>query len=1040
MSGLRAWPAWLILLLVCRGMLAQASDGAVVEGRIVNKDISGAIVRLQKEPVDPLAYIDGYSAVVEADGSFRFHDIAPGAYRLTGEAKEWNYGEYGSNSPGQPGKILRVEAGAYLRSLELVLFPAPETICGYVVDSTGKPLQVNVEEYSVTQQDGVQRLYPKLPTRHTDSNGYFSFPKVERGRGYFIRAGGVWYPSTRDFAQAVQLIPASLSASGCQANIRIANESCTGRVTAKSASTLQCPVSEYEVSLYGVNPSGALFLADKTPSGLAEGAEFEGVCSGSYVVVAKQKGYCKGQEHWQQLASPVFQLSGPTATVALNEAEDRNVNRDGEPADPVPPRSSLTGALRFEGLTENEACPTHSYQRVQLISKEYAAVSNTRIGPQGSFAFDKLQPESYQLSFLATMHGAMYLKSFQVNGRDADPMRINLLPGQAVHVDAVFGSDPEGAAGHPHADSAAPLHFLPDGMHPAASVSGRVTGGAAKDLSVMLSSIRYNSATSAEYWTTAAEDGSFHFDKVDPGLYRLYAVGGAYQHSTFKAKAPGLEGVPVVLTAGQHLDNLSIKLFRKVSLCGRVLDAGGSPRSGIQVKAQAYVHPARGNSNATLFWNGTAVTDSQGRYRIEDIVLMKDLWLWAESNGKKTYYPSASDPSQTQPIQLGGRNSACTYDIRLHSPIKEMTEKGYGVTGTIVGQIDPALGHRFRVVIGDPARQNSWLPAPGEIEADGRFELHGVWPGRYTLNLITECDDARISCDPKYDAQYAHTALPEDFFHRILASRQITVTNADISGLKIALTPLSKLKGQILIDGRAKSGNLSNFSPVLLERTARFEVPSREAMTEVQIEGQGHFSFKNLAARDYAFHLYDLWKNNYVKLMLLNGKPVHGTRIRLGAGQTAHLSVHLASDGASGTVTPGPTQIPIDEYEDDCRNWGGRPLMVMMIPDVLPADNSGILVGGIQMNGQNVWDGVFHYNGVPPGRYHLLALDLLDHIQGRLMGADDAVFENHDALVKLGALGKAVEVHSRQHFEWVAPVVTEQMMRLKAQLGLPESQ
>ena len=102
MSGLRAWPAWLILLLVCRGMLAQASDGAVVEGRIVNKDISGAIVRLRKEPVDPLAYIDGYSAVVEADGSFRFHDIAPGAYRLTGEAKEWNYGEYGSNISTRP--------------------------------------------------------------------------------------------------------------------------------------------------------------------------------------------------------------------------------------------------------------------------------------------------------------------------------------------------------------------------------------------------------------------------------------------------------------------------------------------------------------------------------------------------------------------------------------------------------------------------------------------------------------------------------------------------------------------------------------------------------------------------------------------------------------------------------------------------------------------------------------------------------------------------------------------------------------------------
>jgi hypothetical protein len=71
--------------------------------------------------------------------------------------------------------------------------------------------------------------------------------------------------------------------------------------------------------LYSVNPSGALFLTDKTSSGLAEDVEFEGVCGGSYVVVAKQKGYCRGQEHWQLLASPVFQLSGPDAIVALND-------------------------------------------------------------------------------------------------------------------------------------------------------------------------------------------------------------------------------------------------------------------------------------------------------------------------------------------------------------------------------------------------------------------------------------------------------------------------------------------------------------------------------------------------------------------------------------------------------------------------------------------------------------------------------------------------------------------------------------------------
>ena len=1039
MGDLRAWPAWFMLLLVCPGMLAQASDEAVVEGRIVNKDISGAIVRLQKEPVDPLAYIDGYSAVVEADGSFRFHDIVPGVYRLTGEAKEWKYGEYGSHSPGQSGTILRVAGGAHLLSLELELFPAPETICGHVLDSTGKPLQVNVEEYSVTQQDGAQRLYPKLPTRRTDSNGYFSIPKVERGGNYFVRAGGVWYPSTRDFAQAGQLTPVLPSVSGCQANIQIATESCTSRVSAKPATALPCPESDYDVSLYSVNPSGALFLTDKTSSGLAEDVEFEGVCGGSYVVVAKQKGYCRGQEHWQLLASPVFQLSGPDAIVALNDATDQEIARIGAAKDPEPLLTSLTGTLHFEGLTAGEACPTHQGQWVRMTGAENFMAPKARINPQGDFVLDTLKPgASYQLSFSATMHGAMYLKSFKLNGRDADPAHLTIFPGHTNHVEALFSSDPGSAAGHPHADNAAPLHFLPDGMHPKSSVSGKVTGGAAGGVTVSLSSIRYNSAESMLYQTTAAKDGSFHFESVDPGLYRLFAEGGAYQRSTFKAKAPGLEGMPVVLAAGQRLDNLSIKRYPKTNLCGRVLDAGGSPRSGMHIWAQSYIHPARGISGADFVWRETAVTDGQGRYRIEGIGPMKDLWLSAESNGKFTYYPSASDPSQTQPIQLRTRNSACTYDIRLHSPLKEKTEKGYSVSGTVIGQIDPVLGHRFRVVIGDPAHQNSWLPAPGEIEAGGRFELHGVWPGRYTLNLITECDDARISCDPKYDAQYAHTTLPEYFFHRILASRLITVTNADISGLKIALAPLSKLEGEILIDGKAMSGNLSNFSPVLLERTARFEDPGRETMTQVELEGQGHFSFKNLAARDYAFHLYDLWKDNYVKSMQLDGKPVNGTRIRLGSGQSAHLVVNLASDGASGTVTPGLTQPPVDEYEDDCRYRGGRPLMVMMIPDLLPEDDSGILLGYTMTNSRNLPDGVFHYRGVPPGRYHLLALDLLDHIQGRLMGADDPVFENHDALVKLGVLGKTVEVHSKQHFEWVAPVVTEQMMRLKAELGLPE--
>jgi protocatechuate 3,4-dioxygenase beta subunit len=1011
-----------------------------VKGTIVNRDLSNVTVRLENALIDPLESFDGYSATVKADGSFHFHDIAPGAYRLTAVAEVSMFGEYGSRPPDKPGKILQIKPGDHIRDLSLELFPDPKTICGHVTDANGKPLEVNVEEYSIYDGNDGQRAKVELPIRRADANGYFSFPDLGDKHLFFVRAAGVWYPSTEDFAQAIPLITVRQSISGCQADIQVRHSECTGRVLGKFQSALQCPANEFDASLYGVHPSGTLYLADYHPSYLADGVEFEDVCYGSYAIVGDQRGYCIQQDHWQPFASPVFQLNGPSTTVALSEATNEEITKIGAVKEPYTQLSSLTGSVRFEGFTRSQACPAHSWSQVELKNKRYSQGLTASVKASGNFTFHSVNPGNYEMSFRATMHGGAYIKTFEVDGKMADPADFVILSNKSARIEVVFSNDPQGANGHLRGDYAAPLHFLPEGTHPDGSVSGTVTGEAGTNVVVKLTPTRYNSAQSKEYQTVASKSGAFQFASVFPGIYRLFVDGGQYQYSSYGARGPGMEGLPVVLHAHQHLKHLSFAAYRKSSVCGSVFDSEGKPKPGVEVWVQGYDAKTPSSSNGYDAWQRKSVTDDRGRYLITEVGPSPFLWLWAELDGKRTYYPSASDTFETQPIHLGTEDSTCTFDIRLPTQEERQYARGYSVSGVIDGKIDPVLGYRFRVEI---ASDNPEYPSPvepGEVGKDGEFELNDVWPGSYTLILTTECDDATVSCDPKYESRFSdgeYIRIPTGFFHRTLASQRITVTNSNLVGLKIGLATLPSLDAVIVFDEKNSTVNNSTINVALLERGAEFEIPSRDPRTEAKLDSSGHFSFRYLNARDYSFHVDNYFTDNYVKSILLDGKPIEGTRIRLNPNQSAHLVAYMATDGASGTIVPGPTDPHVDEYEDQCRFVNGRPMRILMIPDLLPSDDSGILVGFTQTDSENMPDGKYHFSAVPPGNYHILALDILGRLGGLVPGADDVVFESHNALVKLAALGKPVEVKSNQHFEWVAPVVTEQMMRLKAELGLP---
>jgi len=986
-----------------------ASTSATVDGVIINRGFSAVTVLLERTPTDPLSSFDGYSTTVESDGSFHFEDIQPGAYRLIAEAKPAMFGEYGARPPEKPGELFQVRPGDHLHGVSLELFADPETICGHVVNAHGEPVQVNVEEYSYSYKGDEGRFAnPVQPTKRTDANGYFSFPGHSDEHRMFVRADGVWYPSTEDFAKAVPLAPKDGAHTDCEANIKIEHAECRHNLTWKFDRPLEYPTSEYKALLYAVHPTGTLFLTDAHPLYRSDGVGFDQVCDGSYLAAVERGSY----SNRQYSATPVFQVNESSAEPLMAEVSQAEFAKLAEPKQPDASTGSVTAKLKLEGLSWKQACPGGVSRQIELKREGDYNGKFELVNEQGEFAAGGLKPGDYRLTFGETARGAAYIKSFTVDGHLADPAHFTIAPGQEANLEAVFSNDVRNASGHLRADYTSEPHYLPSGTHPASSISGSVVGAGAEKMTVKLTSLRSLEETPLERVTSAS--GAFDFDSVDPGIYELSTKGEGHQYSAYGAKGPGLEGMPIVLTAGQHMDGVTLPTYPKSSLCGRVLDSEGNPRTGIEVWALGYKDGVY-DRGTPVTWKKHSITDTQGRYTIPGVGPSSGLLIWAQNGDKKTYFPSQSEDSQQFYVGLGTKDSDCIYDIYLPSPGKTQADRGYSVSGIIEGPLDKSLGDHFFVNLDPVDRVSTPVVMPLELTSEGPFEFKGVWPGKYTVTYSARHGNGYVPCSMP-------SSICMGYFHYTLASQQIAVTNAEVKGLRLKAGSLPSLDGELLLDGKP---------PDAENRIDNLTLSGDYSETEnatAKLDGDGHFSFKTLDVWKYRIALERYDSPYYVQSIELDGKPVVGEHIQLQYGQSAHLVVRLATDGASGTIVPTASQPPIDSYRDLCRHFGGFVPQILMIPEPLPADNTGIVQGTYTTDGED------RFRQVPPGNYRILAVDgVVMPRQGFIMPYGTIYLSNHDDLVKLAALGTLVEVSAKQDFNWSAPIVTEQMRRMRAE-------
>jgi len=278
---------------------------------------------------------------------------------------------------------------------------------------------------------------------------------------------------------------------------------------------------------------------------------------------------------------------------------------------------------------------------------------------------------------------------------------------------------------------------------------------------------------------TTDDLGVFTFKDLPAGAYTLAASKPGYLDSIYGQRRPGTgrPGTPIQLIDGQHLEKLTFQLARGGAIMGTVIEEQGEPVFGQQVRVYRYVRRA---GERTLQSAGTDVTDDRGQYRIpvllpgeyivstfprespsdaavadlkkmaetlvvnaragadeQALVRMKEeIARASEIKADETsesyapvYYPGTTQASGAQSImiEVGQERAGVDFQLQLvrTAKISGVVTAADGGANALASTVI-ALVDADQIVPGVTART-------ARPDADGRFTIGGVPPGRYLI-------------------------------------------------------------------------------------------------------------------------------------------------------------------------------------------------------------------------------------------------------------------------------------------------------------------
>jgi protocatechuate 3,4-dioxygenase beta subunit len=318
----------------------------------------------------------------------------------------------------------------------------------------------------------------------------------------------------------------------------------------------------------------------------------------------------------------------------------------------------------------------------------------------------------------------------------------------------------------------------------AASLSGTVIKepGDQPLKKVLLHLIAEDQNEGGNYTADTDPEGHFVFDGVQPGRYRLLLEKTGFH--TVNVRGHETDGPVLTVQRGQQITGLLYQMLQSAVITGRVVDEDGDPMPYFGV---TLLKKKRGKASQ-FEMAGEERTNDLGEYRFSGlfpgryfvaVVPPPDIRNFAhfketpESADRRdmayltTYYPGTNDGTQASPI-----------DLRAGDELP--------VNFTMI----PSHSYRIRgLVTGIPANQNPMVQLMSlgviqtmngaDVAADGQFEIRGVAPGSYFINVFAGSEGQTLS-----------------------ARQSVSVVAADVEGVKLVPIRPFTMSGQVRFEGQ----------------------------------------------------------------------------------------------------------------------------------------------------------------------------------------------------------------------------------------------
>ncbi len=461
---------------------------------------------------------------------------------------------------------------------------------------------------------------------------------------------------------------------------------------------------------------------------------------------------------------------------------------------------------------------------------------------------------------------------------------------------------------------------------------------------------------------TSQSDGTFRFEALEPGEYRLSGERAGFINTRYGSKGNNGIGTTLVLQPGQHLTGLNLALIPQGVISGKVLDDDGDPMGQVSVRLLSRSW-TRGKER--YFPMGQTGANELGEFRISNLspgkyylVASKDNNMMmggeeAATPGKpdirpvRTFYPSSLDRQGATLIEVKAGQELSGMDIRMRS------SPTYHMSGKIVGSFPEGGVATMRLSLAQEDDMIGFSFGPSSnIAKDGTFNLPGVAPGSYVLTLV--------SMSGKF---------------RILARQPVGVENAAVKDVVVSLMPPATIKGQIRIEGtRPASVAVPDLQSVqvFLQGADMFMVGGNSTP-----KADGAFLLDDVSPGKYSFSTSRAPEGMYLKSLRFGNQDVLGKEIDLtsGSGGELELSFSYGVATVSGTVQRPESDTASASVDLASQKPASPPSgQLVLVPDVLRADGSGLLYANPDQNGS------FTFKSVPPGHYRAYAFETANSI------------------------------------------------------------